>query len=693
MDNWGHHNSPQGMTVEQAQKLAAQTSAKNEKELAKSFQLEADEDGKYSLFGIEIPKSVAPALNIISDALIGSVSSGLADIAYKQAKSAAKSFTPSHDTAHQAGIVAELVTRWGILFAKPIGEFVSANTGYGREVLKLRRDLKADCDATGADYSHNKVVNGVLRDASNRYTERLVLILPGMLSLVSQVPGAVISQREARAKREVEHAGTAASTAVEDVVKKRLTQVTDGLNLKLGEVKLKEEQYKLFAKNSNNKNDVYKILDAQYGENHKDYKANGEKYLRQWFDNNVWSEALKHIKDENNAARNNKRTSYSEDKSTQGNWLNQNMLFAGALSTAGQGIKSSMQEEQKKKGKKPTAYALIYKLKEHMQGKPSKQEVHKEIMEIFQQVEEESGGVNKRFAKGLLETLRDATDPVAEYIADGRIDALSLIKLAGEEVVIDRKHNSRQFRKVEEIRKSLDEMCCTQVIKDNEASQQEFLGRFAGDQEHIKEAIKKTYNEMEAGQAKDLFGAILPIEILEKVVGLKKDDIRDLRKRAHEHIYKEVAASVILIAQQDEELLKKHGVAAKEIEAIQQLSERILQGDMESVKQMVDSKDAIVSVIAAEGINEQLEGKTQVWADRVEKGKNLDKIIEEAKQSKGKKHAGHHDREEGREDHDGEKPMPRSRKRHHEDEEMQPRSHREHASRGSLDGAELGQGA
>ncbi|MDX2073487.1 MAG: hypothetical protein SFX19_03870 [Alphaproteobacteria bacterium] len=703
MDNYGNHNAPPGMTLDQAKKLGEQTYEKNQKELAKGLQLTADEDGKYNVFGVEVPKTLAPAINVAIDTLITPFSGMVADVVYQHTrKIAANNFKATAESAHGTALTAELIARWGIILANPIGKFVSANANYGQEIFKLHGELKSVCEATSADYQHNKVVSGALHEASERYTERLTLILPSLMALIPQVVWGMQMQHNTAAKRAAEFGGgNAVSSAVDDVVKKRLESVTSKINLQLEQEKLHEEQYKVFKKTR--AKDVYKLLDQQnanpnapegYGGYNKDYQTSDqrERKLREWFDRNVWQEALNHIKEEEKALRTKTAKGsdgHSPDKPTDNMLLNQLFFAAPALSAAGQGIQSSMAEAQKKQRGQASSYKLILGLKEHMQGKQSVEWVQEQVIEIFQKVEEEIGGGNTRFSGGLLERLKDSIRPVAEHIASGKLDPLSLVKLAGEDMIIEHKHKTKTFRSEASIQKTLDDMCCTQLIAGSETSEKEFLGRFAADHAHVKEAIKKTLADMPAGPEKGFMASILPAEVL-KEAGISKEEIRDLRKSAREHLHDQVAAAILHIAAMDEEMLKEHGVSTKEIEQIKKLNDSILQGNREALEQLVDSKNEIITVVAAEGLNEQLAGNAMVWTERVGEAKKLESIIEAAKQKKeertaprdehGSQHADEHGQEMPPEEH--EKPMLGKHDEHgHAHKHKHPKSPLDHARR------------
>src|SRR5690606_27989042 len=127
----------------------------------------------------------------------------------------------------------------------------------------------------------------------------------------------------------------------------------------------------------------------------------------------------------------------------------------------------------------------------------------------------------------------------------------------------------------------IEEMCCTQLVKDSESTEQDFVGRFGEDPAHVKAAVKQALASMPDGLEKDFFASIMPVEVLEHA-GMKREDIRTHRKRGHEHLQEQVAAAVIHIAALEEDMLKQQGLSSKEIETIKKLSDRIIQGDMKS---------------------------------------------------------------------------------------------------------------
>lgn len=653
MDNFGPYNphsathtGTNGMTPEQIAKLGQKTYEENQKKLAEGLKLTADEDGKYSVMGIEVPKTIAPVINVMLDTMITPISGIIADTVFHQTKNLSKNFNVPHDVAHKNALVAEVVARWGIIFAVPISKFVSANAQYGQELMQIRGELKSACESTGANYSHNKVVNGALKDASDRYSEKLALILPSLLSLIPQVMWGMQMQKETKLKRQNEFLGTnPLDGKIEDKIKKHLEKYTSAYSTKMEEIKLHDEEFKKFAA-SDNARKLYKTLEEEADKgnymsgmtggkkSNKSPRRNKEDILRKWFDDNIWADIKADIKADQQAAREAlHKNGKPEEKASDNTLINQLFIAAPALSAAGIGIQSNMAESQKK-GKKLTAYKLILKLKEEMQGKQSQEFVQEKLLEIFQKVEDELGGGSKHFTGGLLETLKESIKPLSEAIAEEKIDALALIKFAGEDLIIEHKNGSKRFRTHDEIQKSINDMCCTQLVKDAEVSESEFLGRFSHDHAVVKDSIKKTLAEMKDGEEKDLLISVLPAEVLEHA-GLQRDDIRDARKRAFAQgkLVEKVGGIIIHIASLDEELLKKHGVSSKEIETIKQLNEQILSNDMETLKQLVESKDPIISALAAESLNEQLAGDKKVWSNIV-KAKPLEERIAEIKAKK-----------------------------------------------------------
>jgi hypothetical protein len=629
-----YDNTPKPMSTEQAMHIGEQTYEQNQKNLAKSLQLSADDDGKYSFFGIEIPRAIAPAINMAVAYAVGPISTSVANVAYHQTKSLASGYGHSPDAAHSAALTAELLARWGVILAVPISKFASANTKFGQDRYVLHRELKSVCEATGANYSHNHVVNAAFKEAHNRYTEQLTQILPSLMSLVPQAVYGLQMQRESKLLRDAEHSGTVASAAIDDIVKKHMTNLTSSVDKALEEQKLYEEKFKSFK--TTHGREVEKMLQsrATNDKHKKAIKGNSEQELRDFFDKNVWKEARDAIRDEQKAAKS-AANKASKPDGNEDKLINNMLYYAPIASVLGDGMAATIKESQKKYGKKATSYDLINKLKEQMQGKQSEHFVHEKVVEIFQQLEEDMG--NTKFAGGLLEKLRDETKTIAEYIASGKLDALALVKIAGEDVLI--KHGkAKTFQSQESVQKILDDMCCTQIIRDGEASEQEFAGRFSVDLATVKDALKKSLTGMADGPEKDFIMTIMPAEILEKS-GITRDEIRTHRKHAHANLQSLVGASIIHIAALEEDLLKLHGMSAREIQSIKKISDQIMNGDMETLTKLVDSKDDLLTAVAAESLNEQIAGNAAVWTERVKEAASLDERLTQIKAEKEEKAA------------------------------------------------------
>ncbi len=629
---------------------AAKAFEENQRSVASAVKIK---NGK--LFGLlTVPPEMERSVNTILGPLTAWLSKSASGFVYNQTKAIAEGklferHLPSvAGKASKIAMFAELGTMWGILAFRPISEFIATNHQYTLDRLHLSRDIRSACEATGADAHHNEVVRAAYNGLHDGWVGDLKMMIPGLLVLAAQAPYGMKLQDKILKNREGEIDLAKLSA---EVGKANPTDTPAQIKAKAAVA-----QQRAVA-------EEHKAMRATFFEVNDDFKPNtteGEEQFKRFMERNPRATSATAVQDAHapNAA------------------MGDLMTFGGLSGIAGmlgQDVEKAMQKSADGKGKIHSSYDLIVKLKEQMQAGNNKQSVHKAVVEIFQQLEEDMH--RTKFAGGLLEKLEDLTKPIAEAIGNGTLDPLALVKLAGEHQVIEHgTGGKRAFRSEEAIEKSLQELLGCQIRKEHEVSAETFLGTFAN-QLLAKETIKKNLAELK-GEERDFFISILPMELLVDA-GLAEAEICERRQAAHGQLYDQVASAVIHIAAQNEEMLKEHGMSAKDVAALKQLSKKILAGDEEAVKMAVDGKEKqIIANIAAVELSEQIAGNQAVWTERVKESKSLEERIATIKSGKD----------------DGANEPAKVKGMDEKHRGIEPRSLKEHAKSGKMDPAQFQQG-
>ncbi len=641
-----NQSNPPDMDRKAAQQAEA-AARKNEQDVKNAIEGAVQvRNGK--LFGL-VP--VAPEFETVVNTLLAPATVWLAESTSKVVHNQAeKLFTSSLAAKHAPHIVtnakkyamwAELGTMWSILALRPLTEFFSANKDYTFERYKLGKEIKSVCEATGSDVAHNEVIKSAYNQLHQQWMTDLKMMAPSLLTFAASIPHGINASSDIIANRGF------------DPVRAK----------KMAEIKQKNP----------NKTDEQLRRQAEMEEarEKKEFRSEyrseyfGSNYRPNEYESKNFEEALEKAWERHRQGRSTTTKTDAESKFM-------GAIFGGySLPTLagmfGQPMQAYLTNRERENKHNRNSFALIKDLANELEGRKDENSIHRTLMQIFQQLEEDMG--RSKFAGGLLEKLSESLKPVSEAIAAGRLDALALVKLAGEHKIIDHTGGKRSFRSAEAIEKAIEEVCCTQVIKEHELSEEEFLGRLGSlAKDDLTSLIKKNLAEMKDGAEKDFFVAIMPTEVLEHA-GMKKDEIRAHRKHNYKNLYEQVAVGILHIAAQEPEILKEHGLSSKEIQHIQQLSKHIVSGDMEAVKQMVDAGD-LAPIISSELLAEQAKGNDKVWTEIV--GRNaLDKQIDKIKEKHVKTHTTSSEEQEEISGH----------KNAHE-EMKQPRTHREHALRG-----------
>ncbi len=593
-----YYDDPNPSVKSQAQLDAegARAFKQNEAQLAETFKVQETKDGKAKILGIEIPHEIAPTINILLSSLLPVISQKTSGFVYNQTKNitGSKFFANAKnenllkvaEKSPKIALAAELGTMWMVFAANPVSKFVSANKEYTTARMKLSKDLKSICEATGADYQHNEVIKGAYNDLHDNWMDDMKMIAPSILSIVPHAAYGIKMHGEIKANRALDNATTEAMAKMSQE-KPTMSEDEKRVHVEVERMQLQEDV-------------IAKAAHAKYPDDES--KANAHiKTLRAGFKSTGRLEV--DTKKEGLFGK----TGSFQDVFNFG-------TYAGATSALGEGLAASMRKKQDARRDNPSSFQMIQTLSEQAQGGMNESTVQSQVVEIFQRLEEEMG--RNKFAGGLLEKLEDSVQPIAEAIANGRLDPLSLVKLAGEHQVIAHSGGKRSFRNKDDVQAAVNKLLGNKVDMTADVSAEEFIATFANPL-LAKDTIKKNLSLMH-GAEKDFFIAVMPTEILLQA-GMKKKDIQEHRRAGHERLYNQVAAGVVHIASLDEEKLKDFGVSAESIATIHSLNEQIMSGDMEQLKIAVDARDSAVAAVAQVGLAEQVNNAVDgpsFWANR-----------------------------------------------------------------------------
>ena len=605
MVNYNDDHNPSAKSQAQLDAEGARAFKQNEEALAETFKVQETKDGKAKILGIEIPHEIAPTVTVILSTLLPAISHKASGFVYNQTKNLTgskffaeaknKNLLEIAEKSPKIALAAELTTMWAVFAADPVSKFVSANKDYTAARMDLSKQLKSICEATGADYQHNEVIKGAYRDLHDSWMDDMKLIVPSLISIVPFAQYGIKMHGEIKANRakEIEFSQTL-SDAVK--AKPNLTPEEHRRNIAVEKARAMQE-----------------LEVSERAEFEKTYK--GDKNSRKFKDD--FNKHMERIENHLGA------TEPDEKSDKKGGFLGgggglQDMVnfgtYAGVAATLGQTLSASMRKKQDARRDNPSSFQMIQTLSEQAQGGMNESTVQAQVVEIFQRLEEEMG--RNRFAGGLLEKLEDSTQPIAEAIANGRLDPLSLVKLAGEHEIIAHSGGKRSFHNKDDVQAAVSKLLGNKVDMTADVSAEEFIATFANPL-LAKDTIKKNLSSMH-GAEKDFFIAVMPTEILLQA-GMKKKDIQEHRRAGHERLYNQVAAGVVHIASLDEEKLKNFGVSAESIAAIRSLNDQIMSGDMEQLKIAVDARDLAVAAVAQVGLAEQVNNAVDgpsYWANR-----------------------------------------------------------------------------
>lgn len=599
--------------------------------LKQALALDSDKDGNSHFLGLTVSKTLKPALETLLAAVIPYATRYGSEVTYKKILSGTKS------TGTAA--LAENAVRWGLIFVKPISDIVHAGGVHSEERKALYCEFAPVIAATKANYRNNEVIRTAFDQLHDDLMTDLKMVgadLPALTPMV--LFGAYDQVKFAKSKplihdevlsKVVTENGTVTRTAPDtwlDRVLAEEQQFNASLKQRGIEGEEAERLRQLFREEHAAQKEQVQHPDeklgtynnfvpllvpalAAYSQTFKDEIGKRAEARRKG--SNAW-EMIKHLKEEvgNECA---------SRQSEQGNGCERSFTSRSADDIYISGIGTS-------EGKR-------LNLKDY-------------IVEIFQQHERDrapalSGlrrdkdgkeSLSNPLGPALVSQLMPAADVIADYIADGRLDAHALVNLVGEnKVIVHQKSGGRQFAKADQVQKALNDLVA--VLNTRETiTPEEFFANFA-DPALIQDTLKNNLKAMH-GAEKAFFVSLFPDDILLKA-GMRKKEILAERKLAHENVYDIVGATVLHIARlakEDPERLKVLGLNEQETAAVTDLVNKIESGDYKALQTAVDGRDkTVVSAVRTAGLHEQLAkgGDAAFWRERVkESGEVRQKLLD-----------------------------------------------------------------
>lgn len=675
----------------------------------RNIEFETDEKGQTTYLGMPVSPEMKPLVELAVDSakplLIGQ-----SEKIYNGASSLAKriGFSKSHSTV---GSIVENSFRWGIVGAVQILDTIRASNKYARERKDLFTTLTPVMQHTGATLHNNEVIKVAYDDIHANWVSEMKKVMADIPSLLPAGVVALEEQVASSKRRKIRHddAAHAAKSEGASIIEANRDRARRWLEHdRATDAELATELKRIQGLPAGEERDI-----AMHS-----YEASRD------------------------AIHDSRRNRWHEDhspaqepeakKEKTGNTYDKFMYIAAPFASLfSQKIKSNINEEIQNRKKRVRAWKMIEQLKVDLEsqcgekrfsdrdsfeacerefrakspddisvtgmGKRDGEQINLRefIVELFQQHERDrepnrnfydkkSGKAIDPLKGNMLANLMPAVDIIAENLANGTIAPDALYKLVGENKVIQHSASgARVFVKEAELRKYIDKELAPVLGTREVTKPEEFMAKFANPA-LVEDTLKKNLASMQ-GLEKAIFASLFPDDILEHA-GVKKKEILELRRRAHEHAYDFVAASVMYLSKKSPEELKALGVSEKEGATISSMAQRLEDGDMKALKVAVDGHDKeVIDAVRTAGLLEQVkdggkDGDRKFWTERVKEmstvraqlQKKYAKAKEEGRLDEGKDAApqgGYAERErqsrrggyERADDYDAERSRPSSR--------------------------------
>lgn len=190
--------------------------------------------------------------------------------------------------------------------------------------------------------------------------------------------------------------------------------------------------------------------------------------------------------------------------------------------------------------------------------------------------------------EALKEDMLAAAKPIADAMRKGRIDALSLVRLIGEQKVI--KNHGRAIADADDVLAQIEKLSGAERGPSMDAK--EFFANTSFSKDELKTALKS----LDDGEEKQRLMALVPNEVL-KEVGYSEKEITAVREAMKGHYDSILSNAVLGIAANDDETLKQDGMPQSQRRQVQKLAAEINKDGSEAI---VTSKNGTAHALDAE---------------------------------------------------------------------------------------------
>lgn len=642
------------ISAEEAQRRHDQMLQSNLDSLRKSMFSVDKRDGSSRIFGFKVSERSRPLVEILLSSVLPYVSHFGSEAVYHQGFKIAQGFKYSKVQSHKIGKVAENALRWGLLAAQPIDGVIGAGRQYSQARRELYQELEPVVSSTKASYKNNEVIRVAFDELHDQMVTDMKMVAANLPTLATYALFSVQHQLEFSKKRDKHFELThELDSALDRVLSEKISEKV------VGQIEKKNAEQTLLEKKK--KEFLRRTIKGPDG------KTLSKPQLAQQFDEAVEEMRREQRYEQRRAVDAKFDVDHKGHNAERDNKFNFGMALAiPAAASVSQIIKNNIEEGGTDRGHKVNAWQMIKHLREEIgkdatesrgrsgsDGVRSADDVYvtaigaregeritlKEyILEIFQEHERDRTGTYVRerdvgasakkqklidpMGPSLIAQLKPAIDTIAEYIADGRLDAYALVNLVGDNKVVCHKPNgARVFAKNTEMSAILDSLVSVMNTKENVKSE-EFFSDFA-DPALIQGVLKRNLAEMK-GKEKAYFAALFPDDILQRA-GMNKNEIVATRKQAHEFMNEAVVATVRALAGKDAEYVKQLGLSENDMSAIGDLAKKVEEGDMQALLVATEGRNKeVIAAIRRAGLNAQANKIDQgFWTKRIAESESI----------------------------------------------------------------------
>lgn len=561
--------------------------------------LSEGDNGKTSVLGFEIPNSMLPILQMGADLL---KIEGI-DQSERIFKGTAKLFNGlglQKNHSSRIAMVIEAAFRWGIITGEQAITLGKAwhdrSQGY-KDVLKEYRPVML---ATGISSKTNGVIREELKHVDDEFWHQVKLVAATAPNLALMITFGLQKQTEVRGKRQkwmadIEEAQTRPSeqTLTPDQIRNQRLAQFDEL--------------------------------AQFEHEIR------EKYREQ----GLSERSIDRLLDQIHASEQHGRQDSAPTVAPESKTLKNLNRWASPVSAA-------MRIEVEKRAPQPKLPAtgqLIRHLTEQVnEGEYGRDPyvLKDAILNIFQQYERNNG--YSGFGQAMLEhnsQLTRSAELIAEYIADGRLSAMSLVSLVGEDKVIIHDKGQRRFASDAQVQKAIDALLPVMGVRETKKLE-DILPDFENPK-LAEETIRKNLNGGLSGAERAVFATLFPDDVLKRE-GLREREVNEMHRQAHPHRQQWIMANAKHLTELGEEKMKALGLGESHMQAVAAMDDAIKNRDLKTAEAAINNDKDLIAALRIAGLNAQMNGEegAKYWSSRLSEAKQLAiEIKESAQQGNG----------------------------------------------------------